>query len=237
MLSGIGVTDLSSATVQVIGRSLSVGSLNYDPSTGICVVTTTENHGLKVNNKIKLSGAEQELYRGDFIIKKTNQLNTFEINIGTGTTAPTASGDIYVLPYGFASAGGNVVVENENLSGRQKSIYAGITTTISAPILTPTTTEIDITNILDTDINIGDYLLVDEEILRVKSTVTDNPVEVFRGVLGTKAVSHVNNSVIKRIKCRPIEFRRNSIIRASGHTFEYVGYTRQLFYCTSRKTR
>ena len=221
---GIGVTDLSSATVQVIGRSLSVSSLNYDPSTGICVVTTTQNHGLKVNNKIKLSGAEQELYRGDFIIKKTNQLNTFEINIGTGTTAPTASGDIYVLPHGFASAGGNVVVENENLSGRQKSIYAGITTTISAPILTPTTTEIDITNVLDTDINIGDYLLVDEEILRVKSTVTDNPVEVFRGVLGTKAVFHVNNSVIKRIKCRPIEFRRNSIIRASGHTFEYVGY-------------
>ena len=35
--------------------------------------------------------------------------------------------------------------------------------------------------------------------------------------------THIN-SVIKRINCRPIEFRRNSIIRASGHTFEYVGF-------------
>ena len=67
-------------------------------------------------------------------------------------------------------------------------------------------------------------LLIDEEIVRVKTTVTGNPVKVFRGVLGTKAVPHDINSVIKRIDCRPVEFRRNSIIRASGHTFEYVGY-------------
>ena len=90
--------------------------------------------------------------------------------------------------------------------------------------LTATTSDVDILNITDTDINIGDYLLIDEEIVRVKTTVTGNPVKVFRGVLGTKAVSHDINSVIKRIDCRPIEFRRNSIIRASGHTFEYVGF-------------
>ena len=39
-----------------------------------------------------------------------------------------------------------------------------------------------------------------------------------------RAVPHDINSVIKRIDCRPVEFRRNSIIRASGHTFEYVGF-------------
>ena len=31
-------------------------------------------------------------------------------------------------------------------------------------------------------------------------------------------------SVITRVRFYPIEFRRNSIIRASGHTFEYIGY-------------
>ena len=30
--------------------------------------------------------------------------------------------------------------------------------------------------------------------------------------------------MIKKIKPIPIEFRRPSILRASGHTFEYVGY-------------
>ena len=79
-------------------------------------------------------------------------------------------------------------------------------------------------NIAETDINIGDYLLIDEEIVRVKTTVTENPITVFRGVLGTRATTHVINSVVKKITARPVEFRRNSIIRASGHTFEYVGF-------------
>ena len=203
---------------------MNVSSFNYNQVTGVGVVTTTQNHGLRVNNKIKIAGIEQSLYRGDFIIKKTEALNSFEISVGVGTTAPTPSGTIRVFPYGYAAAGGNVVIENENLNGRQQSIYAGITTTISSSILTAATIDIDILNIADTDINIGDYLMIDEEIVRVKTTVTGNPVEVFRGVLGTKAVAHSVNSVIKRVNCRPVEFRRNSIIRASGHTFEYVGY-------------
>ena len=236
--SGIGITDLLSATIQNIGRSYDVSSFNFNKETGVGVVTTTENHGLRVNNKIKIQGIEQSLYEGDYIIKKTDALNSFEINVGVGTTAPDPSGTIRVFPHGYASAGGNVVVENENLNGRQQSTYAGITTTISSAILTATTTDIDILNITDTDINIGDYLMIDEEIVRVKTTVTGNPVEVFRGVLGTKAVAHSINSVIKRIDCRPVEFRRNSIIRASGHTFEYVGYVLwKLLYCFTRKAR
>ena len=222
--SGIGVTNLLSATIQNIGRSYDVSSFNFNKETGVGVVTTTQNHGLRVNNKIKLQGIEQSLYEGDYIIKKTDAPNSFEISVGVGTTAPDPSGTIKVFPHGYTSAGGNVVVENENLNGRQHSTYAGITTTISSAILTATTSDIDILNITDTDINIGDYLMIDEEIIRVKTTVTGNPVEVFRGVLGTKAVAHDINSVIKRVRCRPVEFRRNSIIRASGHTFEYVGY-------------
>ena len=47
---------------------------------------------------------------------------------------------------------------------------------------------------------------------------------MFRGVLGTRRTTHVNNSVVRTIRVNPVEFRRNSILRASGHTFEYVGY-------------
>ena len=222
--SGIGITNLASASVQVVGRALNVSAFNYNEVTGVGVVTTTQNHGLRVNNKIKLGGVEQALYQRDFIIKKTEALNTFEISVGVGTVASTPTGTIRVFPHGYASAGGNVVVENENLSGRQQTTYAGITTTISAAVLTAATTDVDILNVTDTDINIGDYLLIDEEIVRVKTTVTGNPVSVFRGVLGTRATSHAVNSVIKKVKVLPVEFRRNSIIRASGHTFEYVGY-------------
>jgi hypothetical protein len=63
--------------------------------------------------------------------------------------------------------------------------------------------------------------------MRIKSTVPKvlgSAIKVFRGILGTKRTTHQSGSNVKRVNVHPIEFRRNSIIRASGHTFEYVGY-------------
>jgi hypothetical protein len=51
-----------------------------------------------------------------------------------------------------------------------------------------------------------------------------NEITVIRGVLATKQISHDSGSLIRKIKPIPIEFRRPSIVRASGHTFEYLGY-------------
>ena len=221
---GVGITDTTNAVSVLTGQTLNVTALSYDSSTGIGIVTTAQRHGLRVDNKVKFGGANSNLYNGDFIVKRVNNQNSFNINIGVGTTSPSTSGTIYVYRYGLSSSGGNVSLENENLGGRQVVEYAGITTTLSANILSATTTNIEISNITDLDIKIGDYLLVDEEIVRVKTTVTSNPITVFRGALGTRATTHSINSVVRRINCRPIEFRRNSIIRASGHTFEYVGF-------------
>jgi hypothetical protein len=221
---GVGITDTTNATSTLTGQTLNVTALSYDSSTGIGIVTTAQRHGLRVDNKVKFGGADSNLYNGDFIVKRVNNQNSFNINIGVGTTSPSTSGTIHVYRYGLSSSGGNVSLENENLGGRQIVEYAGITTTLSANILSATTQNIEIANITDLDIKIGDYLLIDEEIVRVKTTVTNNPITVFRGALGTRATTHSINSVVRRINCRPIEFRRNSIIRASGHTFEYVGF-------------
>jgi hypothetical protein len=51
-----------------------------------------------------------------------------------------------------------------------------------------------------------------------------NEISVLRGSLGSTKQNHSSGSLIKKIKPIPIEFRRPSIIRSSGHTFEYVGY-------------
>jgi len=221
---GVGITNLASASVTLTGQSLDVTGFTYNAITGVGVVTTSQRHGLHVDKKIKLGGADNPLYRGDFIVKKINSLNSFDVNIGLGTVTPSTSGTIKVYQYGYSSSGGNVSLENENIGGRQNIEYAGITTTLSATVATATTPNIEIADIEKLDINIGDYLLIEEELVRVKTTVSSNPVKVFRGVLGTKASTHLSNTVVKRVHCRPIEFRRNSIIRASGHTFEYVGF-------------
>ena len=103
--------------------------------------------------------------------------------------------------------------------------YAGITTTLSGDMATPNIDEVNLTNLSKLDVNIGDYLMVDDELIRVKTTTTgSNPLYVFRGVLGTKRTTHTVSSVVRKVSANPIELRRHSIIRASGHTFEYVGF-------------
>ena len=49
-------------------------------------------------------------------------------------------------------------------------------------------------------------------------------ITVIRGSLGTITETHLINSRIKKVKPLPIELRRPSILRSSGHTFEYVGF-------------
>ena len=102
---------------------------------------------------------------------------------------------------------------------------------MSAIVADEVTQNFSITNPGDFDVNIGDYLEVDSEIVRVKTTTStssvsgvSNPIVVLRGQLGTKAATHELNAVIRRVKPIPVELRRHSIIRASAHTFEYVGF-------------
>ena len=74
------------------------------------------------------------------------------------------------------------------------------------------------------DLEIGDYLQINDEIFRIKESVDGNPITVFRGALGSVRSTHASGDVVRKIQPIPMELRRNSIIRASGHTFEYLGY-------------
>ena len=221
---GVGVTLTSDAYVYLTGESINVNTFTYTTA-GIATITTINKHGFDVDRKVRITGAGQTQYNGSFVVSKVNSLTSFEANLGVSTVAPTATGTIFALPEGFTSNNGNVTVEDENLDGRMIPTYAGITTTISSSIANASTDQISIQGVGTLDINIGDYLMVDGEMMRVKTTTTgSNPVYVFRGILGSKATPHTINSVIRRIRVEPIELRRHSIIRASGHTFEYVGF-------------
>jgi hypothetical protein len=52
----------------------------------------------------------------------------------------------------------------------------------------------------------------------------NDKLTVLRGALGTNVTAHTTGSLIRRINPIAIEFRRPSILRASGQTFEYLGY-------------
>jgi hypothetical protein len=222
--TGIGVTVTAYSRAINAGKSIDITTLDYNNVTGISTITTIQNHGLSVGNKITIGGADSSLFNSDFLVKKVNSLIQFETFVGIGTTSPATTGTKTIYIKAFGSQGGTVTPEDENIAGRLEPQYAGITTTLSSAINTAVVDNFNIQNVTSLDLNIGDYLLIDSEIMRIKTTVTGNPVYVFRGIYGTNASTHDNSSVVRRIKLRPIELRRHSIIRASGHTFEYVGF-------------
>ena len=230
-VTGVGNTIASQATLIVTGKTVDVGSFSYDRTTGIGTVTTNTAHGYNATDKFVLSGALDTvtslpvpLYTNAFIVQDVASLTQFTTKIGVGTTTPGFTGTLRLYRPAFAPTGGNITAENDQTSGRNVPQYAGITTTLSSAVVNRTIDEINVTNLDTNNILIGDYLQIDNEIVRVKETVGANPVKVFRGVLGTIRQTHLNGAIIRRIKPRPIEFRRNSLMRASGHTFEYTGY-------------
>ena len=79
---------------------------------------------------------------------------------------------------------------------------------------------------------LGRYIQIGAEIIRIANTQyivrgANNEIaemKVIRGALGTNVVQHPNGSKVVAIEPEAVELRRPSILRASGHTFEYLGY-------------
>jgi hypothetical protein len=238
--AGIGTSPLDSSAVYVTGESLRITNLSYETGSGIATLTSANNHGLRVNSKIRINTGittfNGDPFEGSFVVTKNVSATQFAVRIGAAATtlAPTsgpvvvaAGSSMFAFREGFVSSDGIPTIENESLNGRMQSRYAGITTTLSAAVSDAVTTSVSLTNVGDLGIRIGDYLMIDDEVVRVKGSLANpatNPLTVFRAVLGTRATTHVNGTVVRRIKPYPVELRRHSINRASGHTWEYVGY-------------
>ena len=195
---------------------------SYDITTGIATVGTgITAHGLLAGSKVKLAGAGQTVYNGVFIVQENVGLSTFTVNLGVSTvSAPTLSGTVFGFPGGYTSNDGAISADDEKIGSRMSNFFVGITTTLSAGI-TSTSSSISISDATASGLNIGDYIMVNDEMMRIKNTSIN---EVFRGVFGTKSTNHISGTQIKKVRVVPVESRRNSLIRAANQTFEYVGF-------------
>jgi len=235
----IGADVTSDAYFTLTGPTLSVSSLTYDNITGFATVKTSTPHGYSVDNSVRLGGADREFYNDTFVISEVVGLTTFIVDCGVRTDSPATTGTIRLFnPGPQESQAGNVDLNDESFGGRTVSLYGNASTTLLSAVADATTTSINVSNIADLNLQIGDYLRIEDEIVRVKSTsnisdsvTVSNPITVFRGLFGTKPTAHTENSpgdgifpAVKKVIINPVEFRRPSIIRASGHTFEYIGY-------------
>ena len=223
-VTGVGSIFTAEASVFSSGITRSVTSIVYDNNVGLATVTVSGSHGFRVGNVAHLGGADDDFWNSRFAISENVGLSTFVLNVGVSTLSPGTGGTIRTYATSLGPANGAVGNYDERFGGRALDIYAGITTSLNVEIINSTTDEIEIVGISDLDLEIGDYLRIDDEIMRIKTTVTGNPVSVFRGLFGTQSTSHEEGAVVKRISCSSVELRKPSIIKASGHSFEYVGY-------------
>jgi cytoskeletal protein CcmA (bactofilin family) len=216
---------ISGQYAMVIGRVGIVAANGVTtPTTGIEQIVTTEGHGLVVGNKVRLTDASNGLV-GDFIVNNATY-NTFQVSSTTSLSTTK-----HVLKHGFSANNASADSLGENLGTRGIPNYDNEVLFLGQSI---TTEENFIANLptgaseVIARFPLGSYLQIGNEIMRLKSTTLigggNNEIQVIRGSMGTIIEPHANGAQIKKIKLAPIELRRPSILRASGHTFEYLGY-------------
>ena len=216
---------ISGQYAMVVGRVGIVAANGVTvPSTGIVQITTTEGHGLIAGNKVRLTDSGNGLV-GDFIVNNATH-NTFQVS-STASLSTAA----HVLKHGFSANNASADALGENLGTRGVPNYDNEVLFLGQSI---TTEENFIVNLptgaseVIARFPLGSYLQVGNEIMRVKSKTLigggNNEIQVIRGSMGTIIEPHTTGTQIKKIKLHPIELRRASILRASGHTFEYLGY-------------
>ena len=226
--TGIG-TYKRGGNISIAGAAATVTDLKYtDINTGIVTITTATPHGLNLGNKFKLdyneesSSPDTSVYNGTFTVNERVGLNTFTFFLGDNVAiAATPSSVGKVLVTGYSSQESETDSGRENIERRMNPLYVGITTTLNGA-LTKTSTSITLSH--SNGFVKGDYLQIGPEVLRVKEDFTNNAADIIRGVFSTKVSAHEDGALVKKISPLPVESRRYSILRASGHTFEYVGF-------------
>jgi len=204
-------------------RGVGITTMLFTQETGIATVTTDDSHGLLSGNTFVISGMHPDSYFGrKFSVSDVVGVTTFTFNAGITTSNPTIDlTDTRLLKSIFSANDKSLGAGEENLGGRGSYIYAGITTTLATPI---TSTDTTLTFSSTDGFKKGDFIIIDSEILRITSDATVSNFQVIRGQFSTKVTSYVAGTTIKKIKVLPVELRRPSILRASGHTFEYLGF-------------
>mgnify|MGYP001200613263 FL=1 len=232
---GQQIIDMGPA-LEVQGASMIIGTsgpnLKYN-------FTTSTSHGLVKGNRFRiLSDTYENL--GDFIVDEELETSKkFSAIVGTDGGASLAYDAKYILKHGMSSHEGISGKSDENLGARSLPIV-GHDVILTGQAVTPTDGKFTVTLYDGTfDVNdakpsieakfpLGSYLQCGSEIMRVTHSTLqgsgNNELYVIRGALGTNVDNHKTGAVLRRIQPKAMEVRRPSILRASGHTFEYLGY-------------
>ena len=225
--------------VFAVAPSVTISSISgsWTQDNKLITINTSSAHGLVAGNSFRVIKNSDNSNLGDYVVNQLVDYNTFTVETATNIVSDAASGKIYKL--GMSANNARSDKDGENIGSRGLSIYGNEYLTLKEDI-TPSDTAFKV--LLPnsgigtmTRFPLGTYIQIDNEIMRISASTlggsSGDEITVIRGVLGTlipnadsNGYSHLENAIIKKIEPIAIEFRRPSILRASGHTFEYVGY-------------
>ena len=220
-------TLLDGQQIHDMGPWVAVGSATT--TSGTTTFTTPVDHGLSVGNKFRiLNSSDANL--GDFVVTSVVGITQFSAKTTTSLTDAK-----YILKHGLSDNESISGVAGENIDVRGFNIFDHETLILNEAVGTGDATfKVKLSDGTTTAASIvsrfplGSYIQIGAEIMRIASSSLSggggDEVTVIRGSLGTNTQTHLINSRIKKIKPLPIELRRPSILRSSGHTFEYVGF-------------
>ena len=160
--------------------------IGYDNVAGVATLLPAM-YAFRPGRVVKVVGTGATFLDGDHTVLGVSGITSVALHVGVNTYAPqystTKDSQMYIFPRGMSNNSGAITLGNENVGGRMVPTNAGITTTLSGAMATATTTTISITNASSSGLKLGDYIMVDDEIMRVRNT---NVTSVFRGLFGTK---------------------------------------------------
>tara|TARA_Y100001938_G_scaffold31291_1_gene42710 strand:+ start:22645 stop:29850 length:7206 start_codon:yes stop_codon:yes gene_type:complete len=222
-----------------VAPSASASSQVYNSVVGITTVTCTSAHGLVIGNRVRaLDSSDNNI--GDYVVSDVVGINTLAVMTTMGLATGISGNAARILKHGFNANDLTSDVDGENLGSRGIPFYDNEFAYLQEDILTDVTTGIATFAVQSRTgagsvgvgttarFELGSFIQVGNEILRVSSSsltgAGTNQIQAIRGYLGTQKENHFTGALIKKIKPIPVEFRRPSILRASGQTFEYLGY-------------
>jgi hypothetical protein len=216
-----------------VGRSIGINTIVFTSDsgnlTGVATITTNDAHGLISGNSFQILDTNNN---------NVGQFNVLErvgiLTLTARTTIDLQTNPNYVVPTAYDAKGGTITVEGENLGSRGFNFFANESALLVEDIGDGEADNQFKISLPNSGIgtaerfSLGDYIDVDGEIMRITTKTLLGPandeIGVIRGYLGSDTKPHKNGTQIRKINIYGTELRRPSILRASGHTFEYLGY-------------
>ena len=208
-----------------IGPTVKTTSTSYNSSTQIATFTCGGAHGLVSGNKFTILDASNNNL-GSYTV--TEVLSPTSL---TSKTKRSFGANVSLIKHALSGNDATADSLGENLGTRGVPFYQNETLILNQNITNDVSFSVSVPNsgISTTSrFPLGSYIQVNNEIMRITSSTLsgsgNDEIQVIRGSMGTLKENHATGTLIRKIKPLPIEFRRPSILRASSHTFEYLGY-------------